>query len=278
MEQDKDLNNAIVENLRLKSRILIGIFSIILLGQFIIFLYLFFKTNLLGTVIPKKAMVIGPAFLLTIILSEFFFARKLKNFRNSGSGFPRMLPYFVVMVECSFPTTFILIASQFLHGSEAISPQQLITSPPLIMYIIMIILSSLTLDLRLSIFAGLVSGAEYLAISSHLLKAGGVENTLDFTNVIFRSALIFLCGVIAGLISKKIREAVQSSLRDKNALINKLDELVHEKTAEIRVKNEMLEEKQLEIRDSMHYAKRIQDSQLPNEKMIGKNLERLKNK
>lgn len=275
MEQDKELGNAIVENLRLKTKILVGVFCIILLGQIIILFVLGFRTDLLGTAIPKKALFIGPLFLLTIIISELFFARKLKEFQKGNAVFPKALPFFLVLVECSFPSAFIFIASQFLTDQHTITTQQLITSPPLIMYIIMIILSSLSLDIRISIFAGAVAGGEYLFLSRHLLLVNGYNNPLDHSNVLFRSALIFLCGLIAGLISKKIRDAVQSSLEDKNKLIHKLDELVNEKTAEIRVKNEMLEMKQEEILDSIRYAKRIQDAQLPNERQVHANIKRL---
>ncbi|MBI3512390.1 MAG: hypothetical protein HY064_17140 [Bacteroidetes bacterium] len=272
MNQDRQLELAIVENLRLKSKILVGIFFFILLGQFVIMLYLFFKTDLIFRAIPGKAIVVGPLFLITIIASELFFERRLKKFQRNEKGIPRWLPYFVVMIECSFPTTFILIANSFLLNSDFISPQQLITSPPLLMYIIMIILSSLTLDLRISVFSGLVAGGEYLLVSLHVLRPSANASTLDHVNVIFRSALIFLCGMIAGLISKKIRDAVQNSVRDKNTLIHKLDHLVSEKTKEVTLKNDLLELKQKEIIDSIHYAKRIQDSHLPTEKYIQKKL------
>ena len=46
----------------------------------------------------------------------------------------------------------------------------------------------------------------------------------------------------------------------------------------IELQKELVEEKQLEILDSIHYAKRIQDSLLPTDKYIDKNINRLKNK
>ena len=44
----------------------------------------------------------------------------------------------------------------------------------------------------------------------------------------------------------------------------------------IEEKNKIVEKKQKEILDSIHYAKRIQQSLLPTEKYIVKNLKRLK--
>lgn len=46
----------------------------------------------------------------------------------------------------------------------------------------------------------------------------------------------------------------------------------------IEHQKELVEEKQLEILDSIHYAKRIQDSLLPTDKYIDRNINRLKNK
>jgi hypothetical protein len=45
---------------------------------------------------------------------------------------------------------------------------------------------------------------------------------------------------------------------------------------EIEKKNREVEEKQKEIIDSIKYAKRIQMAQVPSEKQVGKNLERLR--
>lgn len=46
----------------------------------------------------------------------------------------------------------------------------------------------------------------------------------------------------------------------------------------IELQKELVEEKQLEILDSIHYAKRIQESLLPTDKYIDKNINRLKGK
>jgi len=67
-------------------------------------------------------------------------------------------------------------------------------------------------------------------------------------------------------------------MHSKNELMNHLDKSVAEKTEEIQTKNTLLEVKQKEILDSIHYAKRIQFTLLPNEKYITKSIERLRKK
>ena len=101
----------------------------------------------------------------------------------------------------------------------------------------------------------------------------------EYGNTAIKSAFIIVTGLLVGFVSKKIREAIISSLESKNELIHNLDKRVHEKTVEvvaqkneIENKNILLEEKQKEILDSIHYAKRIQHTLLPSETYIGRHM------
>jgi hypothetical protein len=55
----------------------------------------------------------------------------------------------------------------------------------------------------------------------------------------------------------------------------KLNVLVTAEKHKVEMQKELLEEKQKEILDSIHYAKRIQDSLLPSEISMDRNLKRL---
>ncbi len=59
---------------------------------------------------------------------------------------------------------------------------------------------------------------------------------------------------------------------------NKSNKMLAQKNTEIAQQKEIVEEKQKEILDSIHYAKRIQQSLLPTEKFIDKSLKRLNKK
>ncbi|MEO6302193.1 MAG: hypothetical protein ABIP51_03365, partial [Bacteroidia bacterium] len=52
----------------------------------------------------------------------------------------------------------------------------------------------------------------------------------------------------------------------------KANKALAEKNAEIHLQKEIIEEKQKEVMDSIRYAKRIQQSLLPTEKYIARNL------
>jgi serine phosphatase RsbU (regulator of sigma subunit) len=60
-----------------------------------------------------------------------------------------------------------------------------------------------------------------------------------------------------------------------SALLYKRFRLVQNQKRLIEKQKELVEEKQKEILDSITYARRIQHSLLPNEKMVLKNLSRL---
>lgn len=94
---------------------------------------------------------------------------------------------------------------------------------------------------------------------------------------------MFVCGLIAGFVSGKIKEALLDALYAQDQLINKLDVLVKEKTKEvveqkieIERQHSELSTKNKEVLDSIHYAKRIQNSLMPTDKYIDKNLGQLK--
>lgn len=275
---DKEFNKALLANIRLKSKILVVVFSLILAAQIFLITYFYSTTDLFKASVPLKMIIIGPMFLLSVILFEIFFSRKIGDMQSEKKSIPPWLPFLIVAIECSFPTFFISFAGQFMKDSHVVTIQQLITSPPLVMYFVMIILSSLMLDFRISVVAGLVAGVEYFSICCYLLNAAHQMDKIDIANVLFRSLLIMGCGILAGFVSKKTKDAVLSSMEHKNALITKLDSMVAEKTSEVIKQKDLIEEKNKAIIDSIQYAKRIQSALMPSEKIIARELERLKEK
>ncbi len=161
---------------------------------------------------------------------------------------------------------------------------ELLNSPPFIMYFILIILSSLNLDKKLSAFTGLIAGLQYTGLCIYLKSRYGIEE-LFIPNIILKSVLMFVCGLVAGFVSEKIKEALLEALNAQDKLINQLDKMVKEKTREITFQKKEIEQqhaelqdKNKEIIDSIHYAKRIQKALMPNDKYFEKNLKYRKSK
>src|SRR6185369_1054984 len=101
--------------------------------------------------------------------------------------------YLIVFAEVSFPSLVLLMVFGFFAMNNNIFvPVQLLNSPPVIMYFIMIILSSLLLDFWLCVFSGAVAAAEYLLISIHYLPwaAFGSPAFIDLPNSIIKSIFI----------------------------------------------------------------------------------------
>lgn len=67
-----------------------------------------------------------------------------------------------------------------------------------------------------------------------------------------------------------------SKQKKANRIISQQKKEVEDKNLLIQQQHELLEERQKEILDSIKYAKRIQSAQLPTEKYVSKNLDRLK--
>lgn len=277
------LHEALIINFRLKAKILAILFGVVLILQLIAMSIVIATTDLAGKVIPLPMMLTGPPLLLLIFLSEIAAFRYLKKIQGNSGQVKNSFIYLSTFVEVSFPCAIMFMVGSYLRGTTLFPPMQIVNSPLLMILFIMIILSSLLLDPRLSLFAGCVAGIEYLVVNILFLWYENDMGPSGYPNAILKSLLLIVAGLIAGFVSRKVREAIVASLHSKNELIHHLDKRVAEKTAEvvaqkdeIEKKNEMLEVKQKEILDSIHYARRIQHTQLPTEKYIVKNLDRLK--
>ncbi len=273
-----ELDQTLASNFRLKSRILCVMFGIILAFELVGMAFVLTQTDMVGNVIPVRMVVTGPCLLLTIFLCEFISFRYMGRVAAGERQMRRSFVYLSTFVEVTFPIAVMFIVGNYLRNAGFLTPMEIVSSPLLIVVFIMIILSALLLDPRISYFAGIIGGVEYIGVNVYFLLNEQEAGPIQFANGIAKGVFLVVAGVLAGFVSKKVRDAVVSSLHSKNELINNLDARVAEKTAELEKKNELLEEKQKEILDSIHYAKRIQFTLLPNEKSIIKALNRLTKK
>ncbi len=261
MDISTDFYKTVYDNLRLKSKILAFLFFSIVFLQ-VVALIVIFSTDLKKVYHLPGIIVIGPTFISLAGLAEIyayrFFKRKLKE---GGTISPTFL-FLLTAIEVSLPScifAFIII----LQGNLAsVSASQILTSPPFVMYFIMVALSTLLMNAKLSVFSGALAGFEYLLLALYFFKINSIGG-LDVPNTIMRAVLLAVFGVIMAFISRKILESVRSSLDSKNKLINELDRMVKEKTTEIHLQKEELAEKNKDITDSINYAKNIQDAILP---------------
>jgi serine phosphatase RsbU (regulator of sigma subunit) len=260
---DKELNAALTANLRHKSYILALLFGIIFIIQVIALCFFFLSTDVFQRFQNPAVVAFGPLFLLIALVSEGYAVRYIDRLTRSGQTISKRFVYFVTFIEMSFPSFVLVLAGVYALSANLVTPAELLSSPPMIIYFIMIILSSLMLDLRLCLFAGLVAGIEYALISVYFVRHYSASGAIELPNQLVKCVFIILSGLFAGFVSRKIREAVVSSLNSKNDLIHNLDTMVNEKTAEVRKQKEEIEEKNKDITASITYARRIQEAIFP---------------
>src|SRR5690349_15123866 len=119
------------------------------------------------------------------------------------------MKYVSAFVETSIPTIGMMIGSLFL------GPIYTLFTPAAFIYPLFISLSALRLNVRLCIFTGAVAGVEYSLLAVYFIqKASGtvVEPILSgVPQHLFRGFLLFLTGVVTGLVTLQIRKRILNS-------------------------------------------------------------------
>lgn len=126
---------------------------------------------------------------------------------------PRGLFVVTTVIEALAPSAFILALSNVIPGGQAVD------APPLLIYFVLIILSTLRLDPKLSILTGVIAGAGYLPVG--LISMGAAEafaeGSLNATALphVARSVMMVLSGLLAAFVAREIlrRQALAEELR-----------------------------------------------------------------
>ena len=118
------------------------------------------------------------------------------------------LKYLSAFVETSIPTFGMMIGSTFL------GPVYTLFTPAAFLYPLFISLSALRLNVRLCIFTGFVAGLEYALLALYFIRNAGTSVEPILTGVphhLFKGFLLFLTGVVTGLVTMQIRKRILSS-------------------------------------------------------------------
>jgi adenylate cyclase len=145
---------------------------------------------------------------------RYLFGRWLRRKR----GVPGALRYLNAFVETSVPSILILLVSR------EINPVYVLQSPLGLLYAVFIVLSTMRLDFRLSVFTGLVAAAEYVALSFAYIGAGGgvVEGGAraaagtPFEAPLFylaKGAMLALAGLASGFVADQLKRRVSNVFR-----------------------------------------------------------------
>ena len=154
---------------------------------------------------------LGVSALGTLLAYEIGVLLSLSYWMKLGRPSPTLFRYLNTAVEVSLPTVAI-----FLLGREVGMVQALNGAAPYV-YFILVVLSTLYLDFRLCVVAGMVAAAGYgllafVAVGRHAPLPGWelVTSPLAYR---MKAAILLLTGFAAGFVAAQIRRQVLASVR-----------------------------------------------------------------
>jgi len=149
--------------------------------------------------------IIFGANVIYLLGERFVLGRLIKKQQRPSA----VLKYLSAFVETSIPTAGMMVGSTFL------GPIYTLFTPAPFIYPLFISLSALRLNVRLCIFTGAVAGVEYALLAIYFIKkSAGASFEPILTGVphhLFKGFLLFLAGVVIGLVTRQIRKRILNS-------------------------------------------------------------------
>lgn len=174
-------------------------------------------------------------FVIREIVVIQFINRKLK----SSEEVPDRVRYITNIIEISLPSIILLSIGYFLETTEVL------ISPAIFFYFLIIILSTLSLEFKISVSLGLIAAAEYLIIFFILNSQFEQEsNSVIYNSILFhvgKANLLIVAGVIAGLVANQIKKKmirVMKTQSDKNKIVNMFGQQISSSIVEHLLEND----------------------------------------
>lgn len=204
---------------RLRATILIGLLGFE--GIFLLIIFLFFSDQYRSLFHSDLAIYAVLLFMLIIIVYELivhYFIPKRKVYSERMSQLAGYLNSFSEITLMTLLLVFIILSS----GQTII-----LQSPAVLTYFIFIILSTLRLDFRLSLFTGVLAAIEFVLIS-HLCSlkidlSKDIEPAITTIHYLGQGLIMITAGVAAGFVANLIKKKMLVSfdnIREKNEVID----------------------------------------------------------
>jgi adenylate cyclase len=183
-----------------------------LLGVLIVFFGLFyalFHTEYLERFLPSAAFFYIIAVIALLLCYELAIRYRIGRWLEQDRSVPGALRYLNAFVETSVPSILILLVSR------EINPVYVLQSAAGLLYGVFIVLSTLRLDFRLSVFTGLVAAVEYVVLSRAYLGAGAAAGTPFEAPPFYlaKGAMLALAGFAAGFVAHQLKRRVSNAYR-----------------------------------------------------------------
>ncbi len=206
------------ERLRLLSLAAVSAVSLI---SFFLF-YFFFRLNYQRIFLGKLPISGVVLFLSILILYSLQFSYLILQDIKAGRKCKVWRHYLTAFAETSIPTVGMLLLAQIY---QPVTP--LFTPIPFV-YFYFIILSALRLNFKVCVFTGTVAAVEYIALYHYCINASNLNklsiglDLLSIFNHVQRSFILFLAGILTGVVTIQIKKRIVNSLRsmeDKNQIL-----------------------------------------------------------
>ncbi|QMT61135.1 adenylate/guanylate cyclase domain-containing protein [Legionella sp. PC997] len=194
------LEAEILKTEKLRTTILATIFSLLSLMWIAFIIHspeIFFR-------IANISALLLPSYLACVAL-YFLMMRKVICWHIVlKKNLPIVLRYVNAFIEMSVPTLGLIIATTFQ------TPVYVLLMPPVLLYFLFIILSSLTLNEWICRFSGLIGALEYGGLSYYVLNYTNTEN-IDYYLVAWfpfaaRGFMILIAGIVTGFVTMQIKK------------------------------------------------------------------------
>ena len=172
-------------------------------------------------------VVLQFVFLALVITHELFMLRAIKKALDEGAEIHPDKWVLNVFLESQIPTVALLL----LLGAPWFSPYEALVAPAVLVYFLLIILSTLRLSPTLSILTGLLSALGYLFVTFYTAmrfqNSEARSDALPMTIYFIYAGLILTGGILAAVVASRIRTHVAAALREAE-LKNQLEQVNHD--------------------------------------------------
>ncbi|RLD24746.1 MAG: hypothetical protein DRI71_01640 [Bacteroidetes bacterium] len=208
-----------VKSARLRAVILIGLMSFV--GFALMLVYLFFGGEYIDIFESNIAIYALLIYALVIIFYELFVhylvSRKSKLFNLRS----KLSAYITTLTEIGLLSVLLVVVVE-RSGSIVI-----LSSPAVLTFFILIILSTLYLDFKLSVFASLLAAVSFVAIAIYYDYFNAPETSTEFSlstiQYLGQGIMMITAGISAGFVAKLINSKMLASfntLEEKNEVID----------------------------------------------------------
>ncbi len=203
------LAREIVESERLRMGALAALLGALLL-IFPVF-YGLFQDSYRQFFTSARGMVSSGLVILLLLVYELAVRHAVGRRARDGRGIPEGLRYLNAFVETSVPSILIVLVAR--HANPAFVLQ----GAAVLLYGVFIVLSTLRLDFRLSVFTGTVATVQYVALCIHYAGAGGAalaDTPLESPPFyLAKGAMLLLAGLAAGFVAHQLKRRVGNAFR-----------------------------------------------------------------